>query len=268
MRRGNVGVDQEVDLGDAAGDRGRQRQHQQPADIGREPRPAKADLDAGIAHGHPDDRQLHEARCHHAPGEAIADGNRILADIPGIAKDADEDDVEEDRGDRRGEIAVQRIQHARHHRGERHAGEIGEHDRREDDGIAELRRIVGETGGNQVADDERHRQFHGHRQEQKHGEENAEDFLGEAPRPFHAVRLDLLGKERHEGGIEGALGKEPAKGIGQAEGRVEGIGDRPCAERCRHEGFADEAEQPAAERGAADGCKFLDQTHVSAFVVL
>ncbi len=119
-----------------------------------------------------------------------------------------------------------------------------------------------------MPDDERHRQFHGDRQQKKNGEEDAEDLLGKAPGAVHAVRLDLLGEKRHEGRIERPFGKKPAEGVRQPEGGVEGIGDRAGAECGRHEGFPDEAEEPASERCAADGSEFLDQTHVSAFVVL
>ena len=121
-------ADQRVDLRDAAGDRRRQRQPQQPLHVGRQARPAETDRHAGMAHRHPDDGKLHDARRQHAPGERVTDCRAVHARVPGIGQHPDQDDVEEYRRDRGGEIAPQRIQHAGHHRAERHADQIGEHD--------------------------------------------------------------------------------------------------------------------------------------------
>ncbi len=71
-------ADQLVDLGDAAGDRRRKRQHQQALHVGRETRPPEADGNAGMPHGDPDDRQLHQARGQHAPGQRVADGQAVM----------------------------------------------------------------------------------------------------------------------------------------------------------------------------------------------
>ena len=78
-------------------------------------------------------------------------------------------------------------------------------------------------------------------------------------RAVHAVGLDLLGEERHEGGVEGALGEQPAERVGKLEGGVEGVGDRPGAERGRHQHLAREAEHAAHQRAGGDSREFLDE---------
>ena len=65
--------------------------------------------------------------------------------------------------------------------------------------------------------------------EQQHGER----VLGEGARGVAAVGRDHAGEERHEGGAEGALGKERAEQVGQAKGDEERIGDRACAQTRR-----------------------------------
>ncbi|MNS74382.1 hypothetical protein D3C72_1078570 [compost metagenome] len=197
--RSDIGVDQQIDLGNAAGDRGGQGKNQKPLHIFGHPRPAEAYAHAGIAHGDPDDGKLHHPCHHNTPGQGVTHLQRIVILPPRQSENADEDDVEEHRRDRGRKIAVQRVQHAAHHRRQRHAGEIGEHDGREPDGVVEFYRIFQEARCNHGAHDERHRQFHQDRQRQEHGEENTEDLLGKAPCALHAIRLDFLGEKRHEG---------------------------------------------------------------------
>ncbi len=247
---------------DAPGDGGRKRQHQKPPDIGREARTAEADLDACIAHGNPDDGKLHQARSHDAPGKAISHGQRIIAAPPGHGQDADQDDVEKDRGYCRREITVQRIQHPAHHRGKRHAGEVGEHDDREAHRVLELYRIVGEARRDHGSHDEGHRKFHHDGQEQEHGKEHAEHFFGKATRAVHAVLFDFLGKKRHESGVEGAFGKKSSKGVRETESGIEGVGHRTGAECRRHEHLAGEAENAAHQRSGRDRGELFDQTHL------
>ena len=77
----------------------------------------------------------------------------------------------------------------------------------------------------------------------EHEEQRSEHVLGETPRGILALALQRAGVERDEGGVEGALGEQPAEQIGEAEGGIEGVGDRPGAERAGHHHLADEAEQ-------------------------
>ncbi len=156
---------------------------------------------------------------------------------------------------------MQRVQHAAHHRRQRHAGEIGEHDGGKVDGVFELHRVIDEAGSNHRAHDERHRQFHQDRQGQQHREQDAEDLFRKAPCAFHAIRFDFLGEKRHEGRVECTLGEKPPEGIGKAESGVESIRHRPGADGGCHQRFAQEAEDAAAERGCADCGELADETH-------
>ena len=58
---------------------------------------------------------------------------------------------------------------------------------------------------------------------------------------------------RHEGGVEGALGKDRAEMIGQAERHEESVGDRPRAEDRRQHDIAGKTRQAREKRIAADG---------------
>jgi hypothetical protein len=176
---------------------------------------------------------------------------------------ADQDDVEEYRRHRGSEIAAQRIQHAGHHGAERHADQVGKHDGRKPDRHVELSRRVGKARGHQVAHDQRHRQFHGDGQRQQRREQDAEHLFGKALGAVGAVRLDLLGKERHEGSVEGSFGKQPAKGVGELEGGVEGVGDRPGAECGRHQHLTDETKSAAHQRAGSDRRELFDKAHAS-----
>ena len=48
-----------------------------------------------------------------------------------------------------------------------------------------------------------------------------------------ALALQRAGEERDEGGVERALREQAAEQVREAEGGVEGVGDRPGAERAR-----------------------------------
>ena len=138
-------ADQRVDLGDAAGDSRRRRKPQQPLDVWRQPRPPETNRHAGMAHGDPDDGELNDAGSQHTPGEPVADCAVVGTGVPGIKQDPDQDNVEEHRRNRGGEIAPQRIQHAGHHCPKRHADQVGKHDGGERYGEVELRRVVGDS---------------------------------------------------------------------------------------------------------------------------
>ena len=73
--------------------------------------------------------------------------------------------------------------------------------------------------------------------------------------------MEALGKERDEGGIEGALGKQPAKQIGNAEGDEKGVGHGGGAEHGGDQNVADEAEHTASDGDGADGGEAADELH-------
>ena len=214
-----------------------------------------------MAYREEDDAELDKARSQNAPAERQADLAAVIAAVPGDDEDADEDDVEEHRRDRGREISMKGVEHPRHHRAERHADEVGEHDGRQFDGQQQLVGIVREARRDRVPDDEGHRQFHGDGQQQQHAEQDAEDLFGEFLGAGDAVRLDLLGEERHEGGVEGTLREQPPERIGELECRIEGFRHRPGAERGGHHHFAGEAEYAAQHRARADGGELLHEAH-------
>ena len=227
-------ADQRVDLGDAAGDCRRRCKPKQPLDVRRQPRPPEAYRHAGMAHGDPDDGELHDAGSQHTPGEPVADCAVVGAGIPGIKQHPDQDDVEEYRRDRGGKIASQRIQHAGHHCPKRHADQVGEHDGGKRYGEVELRRVVGVARRHHRRHDKRHREFHQDGEHGQHRKQDAEHFFREAPRTVGTVGLDLLGEQRHEGGVEGAFREQPAERVGKLEGGIKGARHRAGAECRRH----------------------------------
>src|SRR5690606_41603039 len=68
-----------------------------------------------------------------------------------------------------------------------------------------------------------------------------------------AILLQTCGEERHEGRIEGPLGKEAPEKIGKAEGDEEGVCDRTCAQGCGDQDIAQKAENAAYRGQRSDG---------------
>ena len=77
-------------------------------------------------------------------------------------------------------------------------------------------------------------------------------MLGEETGGTLASLLEPPGEERHEGRVEGALGKQAAEEIGQALGDEEGIGHLARAQDARDQHVADKAQHPARHGVAAD----------------
>jgi hypothetical protein len=159
------------------------------------------------------------------------------------------------------EIAVQRVEHPCHHRSQRHADQVGEHDRRQFHCQRKFGRAIGEARRDGVAYDERHHQFHDDRQRQKDREQHAEDFLGEPFRARHAACLDLLGKKGHEGGVECPLREKPAKCVRKLERSIERFGHRACAQRRRHHHLTCESEYAARHCTRTDRREFSHKAH-------
>src|SRR5690606_28706984 len=108
-----------------------------------------------------------------------------------------------------------------------------------------------------------HHQLHTDRKDQKRREQDAQNLLGEPARTFHAVRFDLAGKERHEGGIEGALREKPPKQVRKAERRIERIRDRARPKRRSHQRLPGKAQNAARHGRAADAGKFSDKARAT-----
>src|SRR5690606_14055937 len=107
----------------------------------------------------------------------------------------------------------------------------------------------------------RHGKLHADGDDHQRRKEDAEYLFRKTLGALDAVRLYLLGKERHECGVERTFGEKPAKEVRKAEGGVEHIGHRTGSKRRRHEGFAGKAEEPAAQRRSSDGREFPDEAH-------
>ncbi|MNH91028.1 hypothetical protein D3C73_435790 [compost metagenome] len=214
-----------------------------------------------MAHTDINHSKLQNARNQHAPGEIPGDQLGLGTDPQAVDQSGDHHHVQKNGRNCRCEEMMQRIQHAAHHRRQRHAHQIGEHDRRHADGQRHLFGVVGKTRRDDETHQPWHGEFHDNGDEEERRKEHPEDLFRKALGALDTVGLDFFRKQRHEGGVEGAFGKQPAKQVRKTEGGIEDVRHRPCAERCRHRRLTGEAEDAAAERRAADGCEFLDEAH-------
>ena len=115
-------------------------------------------------------------------------------------------------------------------RRQRHEQQIGKTDPCEIDRKLELLVVSLEAGRDDI-DDERHRHHCRCREQEEPGQQHGEHFDGKGPGLLVAVSLDALGKQRHEGIVEGTFRKKCAEEIGKALGDEESLRDGPGAER-------------------------------------
>ncbi len=73
----------------------------------------------------------------------------------------------------------------------------------------------------------------------------------------------LPGKQRHEGGVERALGKQTAEDIGELQRHEEGVTDLASAKKPGDEQIAHEAQHAAAHGPAADGRNGSKERHAA-----
>ena len=85
------------------------------------------------------------------------------------------------------------------------------------------------------------------------GKQHREDAVGKQPRRGAAAFAANARIGRNEGGIEGALGEDGAKMIGQAQGDKERIRYRSGTEDRRQHDVAQKSGDARDERQAADG---------------
>ena len=98
----------------------------------------------------------------------------------------------------------------------------------------------------------RHEDLAEENEDEKRRQQHRERILGEKPAPTAAaLRGHRAGEKRHEGGGEGAFGKQAAEQIGQALGNEERVGHRAGAEERRGQDIADEAQHAAHHRVAS-----------------
>ena len=120
---------------------------------------------------------------------------------------------------------------------------------------------VGAEAGRQAVHQERHGDLGDDGQRQDHEHQAGQRLLGEGARGLLALALELLGEQRHERRVEGALAEQAAEQVGEAEGHEEGVGHRPGAEHGGDQNVAHEAEHAADHGQAADGGEGAVELH-------
>ena len=105
----------------------------------------------------------------------------------------------------------------------------------------------------QQAEHLRHEQQREREQDELREQQQCEDPVGEQPRRGLAATAMDMGIGRNEGGVEGALGKDRAKTVGQPPGHIERIRHRSGAEDRREHDVAHQTGQPGQKRVAANG---------------
>ena len=160
--------------------------------------------------------------------------------------------IEQDRRGRRRSEAAERIEDAAVERHQRHQQEIGKRDARELDRECETAGVIGEAGREQR--DHRRREHERERdQDQLAGDQEREHAVGEQSSGIGTALLAGVRISRHERGVEGALGEDRAKVVGNPQRDEEGVGDRPGAEHPRQHDVARKAGKAREQREAADG---------------
>ena len=176
----------------------------------------------GVAHHQ---REFENAGDEHAPGGGVARGR----EEHGERKRRHHRQIEQDRRRGRRREMMDRIQDAAIERDQRHQQQIRKGDAGQFGREREAVRIGVEA--------RRQHRNHLRREHERDGEQHGlhrnhqrEDAVGEQ---LGRVR-PVLGADarigRHEGGVEGALGKDRAEMIGQPQRDEEGVGDRACAQ--------------------------------------
>ncbi len=73
---------------------------------------------------------------------------------------------------------------------------------------------------------------------------------------------ETVAKQRHEGRIERAFGKQAAEKIGKLERDEKGIGDQAGPQCSRHQNVTNKSEDPAAHGPAANRRNRAEERHV------
>ena len=142
------------------------------------------------------------------------------------------------------------VEHAAVQRHQRDQQQIRKGDPRQRDRQFAARRIVLEPR-REDGDHLRHEPPRHDEQDHLGGKQQREDAVGEQPRRRVALAVQMrIG--RHEGGVEGALGEDRAKMIGQPQRHEKRIRDGPRAENGGKHDVARESGQPREQRITAD----------------
>ena len=202
--------------------------------------------------GMPARAQPHQTRASCATPATGTDQNLPEADVaagpPAEDEEGDHHDVHQDR--RRGGQgeAAERVEDAGEERGQRDEDDVGEGDAAVLD--REREALVAGEARRHGEDEPGHGDLPGDGEEEEDEAEAGEGVAGEALGVLAA--LELLGEERDEGEVEGALGEEAAEHVRQREGDQEGLRHRAGAEERRHDDVAGEAEDARDEGPGSD----------------
>ena len=208
------------------------------------------EAEALFAHGGQEHQELEQPPGQHGPGAddghgLIGGGPLALDDTQGGPAEADEAQVPEDRDRGRQGEAVAQVQQGREARREAHQGKVGEHDAAQEGREADLG--LGAPAHEQGGQGAHEQQHQGHARQQDR-EQRAQEAGRRCPHGSLAFGGLHLGQGGQKGGGHGALGREAAQEVGQANRHVVGVGGRPSAQDVAEEEGLGEARQPAQQR--------------------
>ena len=168
--------------------------------------------------------------------------------------------VQNNRSRRRRRETAKRVQHASKLRDQRNKHQIGKRDLGQLHGKPEPVGIVGKPR-RKAMHHPWHRDLQCGHEKQQCDDEDRQHFLGETAGSILPADGHMPGKERHKGGVECALGKQPAEKIRQLERDEKRICDRARTQCCGNQDVADEPEQTADHRVTADGSNGPEKRH-------
>ena len=147
LQRGDDGADDDVELGDAAGDDAGDAEPDQAAHALRHARPPQPDAQIVAAHAVDEQPQLREARREYAPRLDDA-GERLVpqAQAQGDQGRGHHGEVEDDGDGGALDELADRVEHPRQQGNQRHAQQVGHGDAGEEHREIELLRVGAEAG--------------------------------------------------------------------------------------------------------------------------
>ena len=160
--------------------------------------------------------------------------------------------IEQHRGCSRARKSMLHVEHAAIQRHQRDQQQIGKGDAREFDRQMALRRLVGEAR-RQDAHGLGHEQPGGREQDQLRQKQKRENAIGKQARRRLSALAGDMGIGRHEGGVEGAFGKNRTEMIGQPERDEKRVRHWSRAQDRGQHDVAGKAGQPRKQRVTADG---------------
>ena len=171
---------------------------------------------------------------HHGVNRLYANGQE-----PGRAQPCGSDhrQVQQHRRECRNSEMLPCIENPRTQRNQRHETDVGKHPTRHQHCSVEAARILLQSAGHHPH--QQRRADHAHRAGQRQRPAQYGSDMVDQQTRLRLALLRLAGAQhRNKGLAKGALGKQPAKHIGQPEGDVEGVGHRGGAKNRRHQQVA------------------------------